>query len=221
MATEFQSRIGSEYVFGLWLDDMHKGLLWRLSSDSRNGQDTISCANIPSWSWMAYESSISHRNLAATSAGDKVEPKATFGYFEAATSPIAAPSTTQHVLKVSAPFVLGACMRVYKRRRACNMVSRGSTSFFDHVSCELDVLSDDVRPDEIVPIEYTCALVAEQRLSSDVLENLYLLLEPTDVRLEEHSLSCYRRAGVGCSTVGADVPSGVFSIATPGTFLVV
>ncbi|KAH8892564.1 HET-domain-containing protein [Thozetella sp. PMI_491] len=57
LATHLRPYLNSEYVSGLWLNNLHQGLLW-LSKDSR--VNYISRAHAPSWSWATLDGPVSH-----------------------------------------------------------------------------------------------------------------------------------------------------------------
>jgi hypothetical protein len=59
LAASLAKEIEGQFVDGLWSNDMHRGLLWKLSnySDWNSGDNELDRA--PSWSWANYDGTIS------------------------------------------------------------------------------------------------------------------------------------------------------------------
>jgi hypothetical protein len=58
LAQRLKQSFGNTYYAGIWLEDIHRGLLWRTDSNQsrENGKDV---AIAPSWSWVSYPSGVS------------------------------------------------------------------------------------------------------------------------------------------------------------------
>jgi hypothetical protein len=226
LAAKFEGCIDAAYLFGLWSNDLHRGLLWSVSEELKADQVLKLSESIPSWSWMSIEARISISRKSRSHTGHDLIPRATFEHLELTRSPTATPTaldlSSRHVIKVTGRFAEGACFRTSKNTRHCNLITYGSTSFLDYVASTLDRVSNEVRRNEVVPQAYFCLLVAEQRLDEYAVQNLYLIVEKADSDLESIDASkCFRRAGFGWSSVRDEYPSGVFADAVQQTIFLV
>ncbi|KAK5011340.1 hypothetical protein LTR28_003816 [Elasticomyces elasticus] len=226
LADKFRKHLAAQYLWGLWEDDLHLGLLWRRATKrhtqqilSRDRYATRTCyydtspstvEGVPTWSWAAVEGPITYSgpDLPITTHRTEHSSDAAFDRKLLQNDNENGRLSIASGLHVRACVIRGCCKSRSRDAPEADVVFRaaGMRSNAEVLTCILDI-------DDVPPKSCYCMRVAlggsraQSRRRDETTRAYYLLLQKYQGPMEStdrESLGCFKRLGMG-----SDVPKKV------------